>query len=105
MGLHLVVRTGLSPFTCTSHLNQNTYTTCSVSAVWTHDIVQKERVVLYVLNALNNKRVFCIYIQLIPRSKHSLSRMYKPIQLMLYEVKVAVCCKIHTKHISNIFTI
>jgi len=68
MGLRLEVRRELCPFTCTSHLSQYTYTTCSASTVWTHAIVQKERVVLYILNAFKTKRVCCIYTQLVPRS-------------------------------------
>jgi hypothetical protein len=50
-------------------------------------------------NALKTKRVCCIYTQFVPRSKHSPSRLCKTNQLMLYEVRLAVCRKTHTQHI------
>jgi hypothetical protein len=42
-----------------------------------------------------------IYIQSVPRSKHSVS-VIKTTQLMLYREIIAVCSQIHTKHINTL---
>ena len=43
-----------------------------------------------------------IKIQSVPRSKHTLSRLLKSSQLMLYREITAVCSEIHTKHINKL---
>jgi len=50
----------------------------------------------------NETYLFYIRAQCLPRSNHSSTRLYKIILLMLFTVKVAVCCEIHTKHINAI---
>jgi hypothetical protein len=45
--------------------------------------------------------VFYLKIQLVPRSKHSVS-VIKTSQLMLYSEIIAVCSQIHTKHINTL---
>jgi len=45
--------------------------------------------------------VFYLYIQSVPRSKHSVL-ILKPSQLMLYREIIAVCSEIHTKHINTV---
>jgi len=44
------------------------------------------------------------YLFYLPRSNHSPPRLYKTILLMLFRVKLAVCCEIHTKHINAMWT-
>jgi len=42
-----------------------------------------------------------LYIQSVPRSKHSINKIqYKTSQLMLYRELIAVCSQIHIKHIN-----
>jgi len=45
--------------------------------------------------------VFYLKIQLVPRSKHSVS-VIKIRQLMLYREIIAVCSEIHTEHINTL---
>jgi hypothetical protein len=51
---------------------------------------------------MNEKIYIYIYIQLVPRSKHTPSRFKKTSTLMLYREIIAVCSQIHTKHINTL---
>jgi len=46
-------------------------------------------------------RIIYINIQLVPRSKHSVS-VIKTRQLMLYREIIAICSQIHTEHINTL---
>jgi len=55
--------------------------------------------VKWLINLLKTKRnLFHIRNLSVPRSKHSLSQLYKTNLLMLYKAKVAACSEIRTKH-------
>jgi len=63
------------------------------------------REIITVCSAIHTKHInaLCghgiIYIQCVPRSKHSVS-VIKTSQLILYMVIITVCAEIHTKHIN-----
>ena len=54
-------------------------------------------------NPLQNKRV-CFISQRVPRSKHCTPRLYRTSLLVSYEVKVAVCSGVLTKHKRTVST-
>jgi hypothetical protein len=53
------------------------------------------------LHDKKSESALCTKVQLVPRSKHSVS-VIKTSQLMLYREIIAVCSEIHTKHIHTL---